>query len=115
MASPETIEQEKQFIADFAEEQHPLPPDEIQQNPRNRELGGSSRGLSVQDFELVRTLGTGACCACCLPGGIAGCERLHADSLRGNRDVCASVACQAGKSQTRGSRQGVRIESAAQS
>lgn len=62
MASPETIEQEKHFIAEFAEQQHPLPPEEVQQDPRNKELGKSSRGLSVEDFELVRTLGTGACC-----------------------------------------------------
>jgi protein kinase A len=63
MASPETIEQEKDFIADFAEQQHPLPPDEVQQDPRNKELGRSSSGLSLEDFELVRTLGTGECCA----------------------------------------------------
>jgi protein kinase A len=60
--SPETIEHEKQFISHFSEQQHPLPPDEIAQDPRNKELGGSSKGLSVRDFELVRTLGTGAYC-----------------------------------------------------
>ncbi|KAG0650387.1 cAMP-dependent kinase catalytic subunit [Hyphodiscus hymeniophilus] len=53
MASPETIEQEKHFIAEFAEQQHPLPPEEVQQDPRNKELGRSSRGLGVEDFELV--------------------------------------------------------------
>ena len=63
MASAETIEQEKHFIAEFAEPHHPLPPEEVQQDPRNKELGKSSRGLSVEDFDLVRTLGTGACCA----------------------------------------------------
>jgi len=57
--SPEEIEQEKQFVAQFSEQQHPLPPHEIQQHPRNKELGGSSKGLSIRDFELVRTLGTG--------------------------------------------------------
>lgn len=56
---PQQIEQEKQFVAQFSNEQHPLPPDEIQHHPRNKELGGSSRGLSIHDFELVRTLGTG--------------------------------------------------------
>jgi protein kinase A len=60
MASTETIEQEKHFIAEFAEQQHPLPPEEVQQDPRNKELGKS---IGVEDFELVRTLGTGACCA----------------------------------------------------
>lgn len=51
--------EERQFVAHFSQEQHVLPPDEIQQNPRNKELGASSRTLSVRDFELVRTLGTG--------------------------------------------------------
>jgi protein kinase A len=52
--------QEKQFVAKFRDEQKVLPPEQIQQDPRNKELGGSSKYLSVRDFELVRTLGTGA-------------------------------------------------------
>ena len=59
-ASLQTAQHEKQFIAHFSEQQRPLPPDEIAQDPRNKELGRSSRSLSVHDFELVRTLGTGA-------------------------------------------------------
>ena len=88
MASPETIEQEKHFIADFAKQQHPLPPEEVQQDPRNKELGKSLRGLSLEDFELVRTLGTGVCCV--IAGG-----GLHADL---NRDFCSSVAGEIGSS-----------------
>jgi len=60
MAATQTTEEEKQFVAHFSDMQHPLPPAEIQQDKRNKALGGSSRGLSVRDFELVRTLGTGA-------------------------------------------------------
>ncbi|PSS28090.1 hypothetical protein M430DRAFT_162973 [Amorphotheca resinae ATCC 22711] len=56
---PDVVEQEKKFVAAFSDQTHVLPPDEIQQDPRNKELGGKSRGLSVRDFELVRTLGTG--------------------------------------------------------
>jgi hypothetical protein len=50
-------------VAHFAEnqQQHPLAPEEIQQDSRNKELGHSSKGLSVKDFNLVRTLGTGTC------------------------------------------------------
>jgi protein kinase A len=59
IVSAETIRQEKQFVAQYSGELAVLPPDEIQQDPRNKELGGSSKGLSVRDFELVRTLGTG--------------------------------------------------------
>ncbi|TVY13381.1 cAMP-dependent protein kinase catalytic subunit [Lachnellula arida] len=54
-----TTQQDKDFIAHFAASQHTLPPEEIQQDPRNKELGRSSKGLCVRDFELVRTLGTG--------------------------------------------------------
>lgn len=57
--TPESIRQEKQFVAQFSEEQPVLPPDQIQQAPRNKALGGSSKGLTLRDFELVRTLGTG--------------------------------------------------------
>jgi protein kinase A len=56
----EIAEQEKQFVAHFSEQHCPLPPEEVAENPRNKELGRSSRALSVHDFELVRTLGTGA-------------------------------------------------------
>ena len=85
MASAETIEQEKHFIAEFAEQQTPLPPEQVQKDPRNKELGRSSRGLSVEDFELVRTLGTGAFNTWE--------EKANADL---DRDFCASVACETG-------------------
>jgi protein kinase A len=55
----QAAEQEKEFIARFSDVQRPLAPGEVQQAPRNKELGKSSKGLSVRDFELVRTLGTG--------------------------------------------------------
>lgn len=60
MATSDTARQEKQFVAQFSEQQAVLPPDQIQRDPRNKELGGSSKALSLRDFELVRTLGTGA-------------------------------------------------------
>lgn len=64
MASEQPTEQEKHFVARFADPQHPLPPEEVQQDLGNTELARSSMSLSVKDFELVRTLGTGAyCCA----------------------------------------------------
>jgi len=58
--STETIEREKQFVAQFSDQQHDvLPPEQIQQDPRNKALGSSSRGLGCDDFDLVKTLGTG--------------------------------------------------------
>ena len=69
----EIIEREKQFVAQFPEQQqHVLPPEQIQQDPRNKALGGSSRGLSCDDFELVKTLGTGASLSCSRDGELLG-------------------------------------------
>ena len=61
-------QQEKQFIADFYDNSRPLPPSEIADSPRNKELATSSRQLRIQDFELVKTLGTGRL-AIWVPGG----------------------------------------------
>jgi protein kinase A len=109
MATPQLIEEEKQFIANFQENrlEHPLPPEEIEKDPRNKQLGRSSRGLRVTDFELVRTLGTGAYfCAYVVRGRHSrwACwsEDKHADLK--SRNFCAGVACEAGKSCGGGSR-----------
>lgn len=59
--SAEQVERDKQFVAHYAESQHTLAPEEIAQDAKNKELGHSSKGLSVKDFDLVRTLGTGTC------------------------------------------------------
>ncbi len=63
MAAPEPesedLQEEKEFIAAFKEIKTPLPPDEVAQSPENKKLGKQSKTLSVKDFELVRTLGTG--------------------------------------------------------
>jgi len=58
--TPEVIEQEKHFVAQFSEGPHAhLPADEFKNDPQNKQLGGSSRGLGVEDFILIKTLGTG--------------------------------------------------------
>ncbi|KAI4170527.1 MAG: hypothetical protein LQ343_004904 [Gyalolechia ehrenbergii] len=54
----EKCRQEKQFIAEFYDNSRPLPPEEIADSPRNKELATSSRQLRIQDFELIKTLGT---------------------------------------------------------
>src|SRR5438105_1854542 len=53
-------QREKEFVISFAVNQKPLLPSAIAEDPRNKKLGGQSRKLRVTDFELVRTLGTGA-------------------------------------------------------
>ena len=55
----EKCQQEKQFIADCVEHAKPLPPDQVSENPRYKELATSSKNLRIQDFELIKTLGTG--------------------------------------------------------
>jgi len=88
-----TTQQDKDFVAHFSEQQHTLPPDEILQDPRNKDLGRSSKGLGVRDFKLVRTLGTGMLNSRLMGvwdwGGLA-------DTLAIHRDLCAGVACEAG-------------------
>jgi protein kinase A len=59
-----TAQAEKDFVAHFAEQTRTLAPEEIAKDPRNKELGHSSRCLSVKDFELIRTLGTGVYITC---------------------------------------------------
>ncbi|KAI4200937.1 MAG: hypothetical protein LQ350_003623 [Teloschistes chrysophthalmus] len=52
-------QQEKQNISDHCENAKPLPPDQIATSPRNKVLATSSKNLRIQDFELIKTLGTG--------------------------------------------------------
>jgi len=55
----EQEEKERQFVAQFSERKEPLPPSEIAQDPTNKLLGGFSSQLRLDDFELLKTLGTG--------------------------------------------------------
>ncbi|MCJ1286867.1 serine/threonine protein kinase, AGC [Xylographa opegraphella] len=55
----EEQEREKHFVAQMTTLAEPLPPKEIAENPKHKQLGGSSHQLRIDDFELVKTLGTG--------------------------------------------------------
>ena len=56
----EQRQKEKDFIACFeCNNGDPLPPNEIAENPRNKEVGFPSKQLRVGDFELIKTIGTG--------------------------------------------------------
>jgi hypothetical protein len=48
-----------EFLTHFGDSQHALSPSEGANTTRNKELGQSSKTLKVDDFDLVRTLGTG--------------------------------------------------------
>ena len=55
----EKEEEEKRFLAQYKDNEHPLPPSQIAQDPESKGLGQSSSQLRVEDFELIKTLGTG--------------------------------------------------------
>ncbi|KAL8902942.1 MAG: hypothetical protein Q9207_004265 [Kuettlingeria erythrocarpa] len=70
--NPEKCQQERRSIAEYYDNARPLPPDQIAQSPRNKELATSSRNIRIQDFELIKTLGTGTFARVwltCLAGG----------------------------------------------
>lgn len=52
-------EEEKRHLAEWEAEKEPLEFDQITQDPSNKPVGHSSKVLRCQDFELVKTLGTG--------------------------------------------------------
>ena len=58
-AANERKEEEKAFVADFQNNPRPLSPRLIVEDPKNKRLGVSSKDLGLQDFELLKTLGTG--------------------------------------------------------
>jgi protein kinase A len=53
-------EEEKQTLAQWEEQKHTLSPDEIHKDPAKKVVGHSSKVLRQDDFELIKTLGTGA-------------------------------------------------------
>jgi protein kinase A len=53
-------EEEKRMLADWEGKKHTLSPDEIDIDPETKAVGHSSKVLREEDFELIKTLGTGA-------------------------------------------------------
>lgn len=83
----ELREKEKQFITDFLNQQNSDAP------PLNRKLGCASHQLSVKDFKLQKTIGTGQS-----PWKIP--WRTHGKRLTAGlyRDLCTGMAIIAGGS-----------------
>ena len=50
---------QRQFVAQYEEYGRTVSPSAIAQDPKNKELGGSSSQLRLADFVLLKTLGTG--------------------------------------------------------
>lgn len=53
-------EQEKHTLAQWEDQKRTLSPDEIDIDPDQKVVGHSSKVLREEDFELIKTLGTGA-------------------------------------------------------
>lgn len=57
---PSIHRKEKELVASVVSfSEHPLDPSAIAQDPEKKHLGISAQTLKVDDFELIRTLGTG--------------------------------------------------------
>src|ERR1700712_215798 len=52
-------EEEKQKLAEWEATKEPMEPDEIMIDPQKKPVGHSSKFLRKEDFELIKTLGTG--------------------------------------------------------
>lgn len=57
-------DQEKHQLAAWESAKDPLEPDVVAQDPTKKRVGHSSRYLRCEDFELIKTLGTGMRNAC---------------------------------------------------
>jgi protein kinase A len=57
----EQRDREKQFVLDYDRLSLGAEPDQNHVDIKRTQLGASSKNLRVQDFELVKTLGTGIC------------------------------------------------------
>jgi hypothetical protein len=57
---PELRQREKDFITEFERNAEPLSPHHIAEDPSHKKLGASSQQLRLEDFQLIKTLGTGA-------------------------------------------------------
>lgn len=58
-AMERTRDEEKHTLAQWGERQAPLEPGQIDKNPDQKMVGHSSHVLRKEDFELIKTLGTG--------------------------------------------------------
>lgn len=52
-------EEEKQKLAAWEDNKHPLEPEEVAKDPSEKPVGHSSKLLRKEDFDLIKTLGTG--------------------------------------------------------
>ena len=80
-------EEEKRMLAQWADHQGPLTPGETTTDAEHKMVGHSSQALRQDDFELIKTLGTGASGT----GGSARFVRPCFADPRAHRNLCACV------------------------
>lgn len=54
-------DEEKHTLAQWGDKKAPLEPGQIDKDPSQKMVGHSSNVLRKEDFELIKTLGTGEC------------------------------------------------------
>ncbi|QDS69728.1 hypothetical protein FKW77_009997 [Venturia effusa] len=75
-------EEEKNFISQWGEESRPMSPSQVAMDPAQKKVGQSSHHLRLDDFELIKTLGTGTFARVWL-------TRLQKDKQKGDDNVFA--------------------------
>ncbi|KAE9989182.1 hypothetical protein Vi05172_g6319 [Venturia inaequalis] len=75
-------EEEMSFISQWEEEKRPMSPAQIAMDPAQKKVGHSSHHLRLDDFELIKTLGTGTFARVWL-------TRLQKDKQKGEDNVFA--------------------------
>jgi hypothetical protein len=56
---PAQREEERRSLAHWDKNQEPLSPEALTKRPENKHVGHSAGSLRIDDFELLKTLGTG--------------------------------------------------------
>lgn len=56
---PAAHDQERKRISELHDKTQPMSPEDVHMDPENKHVGHSTRNLSLDDFELITTLGTG--------------------------------------------------------
>lgn len=101
-------EDEKRMLAQWADRDQPLSPSEIMRDEDDKMVGHSSRALRQEDFELIKTLGTGRVRA-------IGLARNTSADAHPSRHICARMAGTAHECPERGREQGVCAQDFAES
>jgi protein kinase A len=83
-ATERARDEEKHTLAQWGEKKAPLEPGQIDKDPDQKMVGHSSSVLRKEDFELIKTLGTGEWSA--TP------HAARRETLTGDRHLCARLA-----------------------